>query len=469
MQNSLPQNTTSNIALSRRGLLKAGCGFGYMAWAGMAQRAAASETSTPPSPLAAKPPHFPARAKRVIFLFMQGGPSQIDTFDHKPELTKYAGTEIDLDLNTVKMKGDLMPSRFQFYQHGESGLPISELFPHVAKHADDLCLINSMHCDSAAHPEATVAVHTGSFAFVRPSMGAWTVYGLGTENENLPGFVAVNPMDNLGGAINYGSAFLPATYQGTSTRVGRNAIAHVKNPSMSVAQQRKQLDLLQGMNRDYLDAAGQDTNIEGVIESYELAFRMQRSVPEVMDISSEPEHVRKMYGVDSRHTRDFGNQCLMARRLAESGVRFIELTLRGWDHHKGLHRGLQQASLRCDQPVAALIADLKQRGMLDDTLIVWGGEFGRTSVEQNGGDGRRHNPKGFTFWMAGGGVRGGMRYGATDPTGFRAVEDKVHTHDLHATILHLLGLDHTRLTYRHGGRDFRLTDVYGQVVKGILA
>ena len=346
---------------------------------------------------------------------------------------------------------------------------MSELFPYLADHVDDICFINSMHTDNPAHPQATIMMHTGAINFVRPSIGSWVVYGLGSENQDLPGFVAINPVANLGGAQNYGSAFLPATYQGTRMQANLNGLANVRSLQSGSIEQRRQLDLIQSMNRRLYRQTGEDSEIDGVIQSFELAFRMQSAVPEVMDISAEPEVVKQRYGIGRRAIGAFGTQCLMARRLAEAGVRFIEITQRGWDHHAGLTSKLPNLCQNIDQPIAALISDLKERALLDDTLLVWGGEFGRTPQHQNDGDGRRHNNRGFTVWMAGGGIKGGMRFGATDPTGLEAVENKVHTHDLHATILHLLGLDHQRLTYRHAGRDFRLTDVHGTVVHDIIS
>ena len=407
------------------------------------------------NPLAPKAPHFPAKAKRVIFLYMQGAPSQHETFDYNPELEAAAKT------------GNVMAPAFKFVKCGESGLPISELFPYLGKQADELCLLNGMNTDTPAHPTATIELHTGSFNFVRPSMGAWVVYGLGTENQDLPGFITINPIA-LGGSQNYGSAFLPATYEGTpyTTRTGK--LPNIKNPILTSDAQRKQVDLIQLLNKEYLHQATTDPELEGVIQSYEMAFRMQSFVPGVLDIKDEPESMKTLYGLDKPATREFGTQCLLARRLAEKGVRFIEVSSGNWDHHANLRQRIKQTSLETDQPMAALISDLKQRGLLDDTLILWGGEFGRTTTGQ-GNDGRNHNNRGYTMWMAGGGIKGGMRYGATDAITGSAVSGKIHLHDLHATILDQLGLDHTKLTYRYGGRDFRLTDVHGLVVKDILA
>ena len=444
---------------SRRQMLKqSSLGFGFLALAGLTNESTGKEIFQ--GPLAAKTPHFPARAKRVIMMFMQGGPSHVDTFDYKPELQASEGKSYG--------RGNLLASPWQFSPQGESGLPISELFPHLSQHADDLCLINSMHTDNPAHPQATIMMHTGSINFVRPSMGSWAVYGLGTANKNLPGFVTINPVGNLGGAQNYGSAFLPAAYQGTRVDTGKDPIANIQSRRPR-KEQREHLDLLQALNEDALRTANVDTELEGVIESYELAFRMQSEVPNLLDLSEETNATKEAYGLNSRETANFGTQCLMARRFAEAGVRFIEITHRGWDQHNALRTKLPSNCQAIDQPISALLQDLKQRNLLEDTLVIWTGEFGRTATDQNNGNGRRHNNRGFTTWLAGGGVKGGIRHGATDPVGMESVENKVHIHDLHATVLHLLGLNHEELTYRHSGRDFRLTDVYGNVVNDILA
>lgn len=439
--------------VSRRQLLKTlSAGFGYSAFAGISTQAATAYRS----PLASKQPHFAPKAKRVIFLYMQGAPSQYETFDYNPDLVQAA-----------KNSANLTAPAFSFQQSGQSGLWISELFPNMAKVADELCLLNGMVTDSPAHPQATIELHTGSFNFVRPSMGAWTVYGLGTENQDLPGYITVNP-NGLGGSQNYGSAFLPAAFQGTPYMTRNGKLPNISNPEMKPDEQRTQIDLIQSLNKDYLKKATTDPDIDGVIETYELAFRMQSAVPGVLDINKEPDHVKKMYGLDANNTRTFGMQCLLARRMAEAGVRFIELSHGNWDHHNNLRQRIRQTTGEIDQPVSALIADLKQRDMLKDTLIIWGGEFGRTTSGQ-GNDGRNHNNRGFTMWMAGGGVKGGYRHGATDGMNGSAIDGKVHLHDLHATMLHLLGMDHTKLTYRYGGRDFRLTDVHGIVCKDIIA
>lgn len=452
--------------LTRRDMLRgAGCGFGYLALAGLCgemfgDTASAAAAPAYVSPLASKAPHFAARAKRVIFLFMQGGPSHVDTFDYKPRLQQDSGKQVG--------GAKLLGSPFKFSRNGKSGLWISELFPNLARHADDLCVLNGMHCDNPAHPQATIQLHTGSATFVRPSMGAWVLYGLGTANQNLPGFITINPPAGLGGAQNYGSAFLPATFQGT--RVDGAGIADVVNRGTTASAQRRQLNVIQEMNHEFAQKTGPNEQLEGLIESFELGFRMQGAVPEVMDISRESQETLDLYGVENsrRPNNNFARQCLMARRFAEAGVRFIEVTHAGWDQHNQLKEKMQANAAATDKAISGLITDLKRRGLFDDTLIVWGGEFGRTPASQ-GDDGRNHNNRGYTMWLAGGGTKGGLAYGATDEYGAQAVTGQVHTHDLHATLLHLMGLNHERLTYRYAGRDFRLTDVYGNVVKPIVA
>ncbi len=443
----------------REMLMSAGCGFGYLALQGLCAQAAAQEAATSiyQNPLTAKQPPLPAKAKRVIMLFMQGGPSHLDTFDYKPKLAQAAGNGGG--------KGRLLPSSFSFKRHGKNGLWISELYPNVAKHADSLCMINSMHTDNPAHPQATIQLHTGSVQFVRPSVGAWVLYGLGTTNPNLPGFITINPPSGLGGAQNYGSAFLPASYQGTRLE-GNGGMADI-SPVVPPRLQRRQLDLLQSMNRDAEARSGSPEQIEGVIQSYELGFRMQSAVPELLDISKESAMTKEMYGITEGRGGDFGRQCLMARRLAKAGVRFIEVCHQGWDHHNNLHQRMTANAGATDKAIAGLLADLKAHGMLNDTLVIWGGEFGRTPGSQNT-DGRNHNNRGYTMWMAGGGAKPGA-YGKTDDYGGTAVENKVHVHDLHATILALLGLDPENLTYKYAGRDFRLIDVKGHIVKDIMA
>lgn len=448
---------------SRRDALRMlSSGFGMLALNGLAASQVRQQTSAT----------LPGRAKRVIFLCMTGAPSHVDTFDHKPMLTKRDGAS----LSGFRRGAKLMGSPWAFKPGGKSGLMISELLPEIGKQADHLCLLHGMHTDVPAHAQATTKLHTGSFQFVRPSMGAWTLYGLGTENENLPGFVTLNPPRNQGGAQNYGSSFLPATFQGMPIKVGRgqrgrqaqDPVADIRNPRQSDKQQRAQLDLLRKLNETNARRRKGSDDIDAVIHSYELAFRMQSELPELLDISKEKKKTLEAYGIGEAETDAFGRQCLIARHLAESGVRFIEVGMGGWDHHRNLREELPAKCREIDKPIAALLADLARSGMLDETLVVWSGEFGRTPYAQNG-DGRDHNNRGFTSWMAGGGVKGGFSHGATDENGIEAVEGRVSIHDWHATILHILGLDHEQLTYPYAGRDFRLTDVHGEVARNILA
>ena len=455
--------------LSRRQLLKAvSSGFGYLAFAGLSTMEAQAGAKT--STLAPKPPQFPARAKRVIFLCMHGAPSHVDTFDYKPRLKVDDGQPSKQGrVNGAK----LLNSPWKFSQNGQSGLWISELFPEVAKHSDELCLVRSMHTDLPAHPQAFLMMHTGSSQFVRPSLGAWTLYGLGTENANLPGFIALKPLSRNGGPQNYGSAFLPAVFQGTRIGaefqpVANSQVGNIRNTRLSKDAQRLQLDLVQSLNRDLLEREHVHPGVEGVIESYELAFRMQGSLPEVMDLSRESDATKALYGIDEQETGDFGRQCLLARRFVEAGVRFVEVSYGDWDQHRNLKADHSRHALAIDKPISGLLTDLRKRGLLEDTLVLWGGEFGRTPHAQNG-DGRDHNNKGYTVWMAGGGAKPGHSFGQTDEHGYEAVVDPVHVHDWHATILHMLGLDHEKLTYRYAGREMRLTDVKGKVVKGVLA
>ena len=448
----------------------AACGFGSVAFAGVAARAGAMPSfldDAALSPLAPKKPHFLPKAKRVIFLCMAGAPSHVDTFDHKPELTA-------MDGKSFRGNAKLLGSPWKFRQSGKSGLWISELFPNLAREADELCLLRGMKAEIPAHAQASIQLHTGSFQFVRPSMGAWSIYGLGTENENLPGFIAINPRGDNGGAQLYGSAFLPAAYQATPVRLGNgranqtsDAVPHIANRRYGSAAQREQLDLIQRLNRERLKREKEDRELEGVIESYELAFRMQAEVPDLIDFEGESAKTLEMYGVGKEPTDAFARQCLLARRFAEKGVRFIEVSHGGWDTHRNLREELARQCGEIDQPIAALLADLKQRGLLDDTLVLWGGEFGRTPYAQNG-DGRDHHAKGFTMWMAGGGVQGGLSYGGTNEVGDTAVDGVMDIHDWHATVMHAMGLDHERLTYRHAGRDYRLTDVKGKANTAIL-
>ncbi|MFO1485020.1 MAG: DUF1501 domain-containing protein [Verrucomicrobiaceae bacterium] len=463
-----------NTIFSRREMLTTmSSGIGWLAFSALAHGKGG---------LAAKQPHFAARTKRVIFLTMRGGPSHVDLFDYKPELIKRDGQTASLgrDSAGAKLFGPVHPLK----QFGKSGQWMTTLYPKLAQHADDLCIINSMHTDLPNHAQAFGQMHTGSFQFVRPSLGAWTLYGLGTENENLPGFITLNPPADNGGAQNYGSAFLPAICQGT--KIGGSQLPelyaallkkdvapgppmkNIENKNMPRDLQRAQIDLIRGLNERKMERDGFHPEIEGMIESFELAFRMQSEVPDVLDLRGEPEHILKLYGIGAGKDQ-FARQCLLARRLAEAGVRFIEIASPGnWDHHNRLRELLATNCAATDQPIAALLTDLKTRGMLKDTLVVWAGEFGRTPYAQSG-DGRDHNHRGYSIWMAGGGVKGGLTYGATDEVGHKAELNPMHIHDWHATILHLLGLDHTKLTFNYGGRNFRLTNVSGEVAHKILA
>ncbi len=464
--------------LSRRSLLQRSAGgFGYLAL----QALLAKETlqAVPENPLAPKLLKFPARAKRVVFLFMKGGPSHVDTFDPKPLLTRDDGKPYPFEQPRVQFAatGKLLKSPWSFKQYGESGLPVSELFPNVARHVDDLCVLRSLHGTNPAHGGACLKLHTGSDTQVRPSMGSWLLYGLGTENENLPGFLTICPTFAHGGVNNWGAAFLPAYCQGTpignaSIPSDKALVQHIVNSQTGSVAQRKQLNFVAKLNHEHLSLSGPDLALEGRINSFELAYRMQSTMPEAQDLSGESEATKRLYGMDQPITENFGRQCLLARRFLERGVRFVQVTHSDgevqWDQHGNLFKGHTKNALEVDKPIAGFLEDLKQRGLLEDTLVIWGGEFGRTPTAQ-GSDGRDHNPNGFTMWMAGGGVKKGFAYGSTDDYGYFAQEDKVHVHDLHATILHLLGLDHEKLTHRYAGRDFRLTDVSGHVVKDILA
>jgi hypothetical protein len=469
--------TNWNLPINRRQTLQTlSSGIGWLAFSALAQKASAQ------SSLLAKTPHFPARAKRIIFLTMRGGPSHVDLFDHKPDLIAASGKTATLgrDSAGARLLGPVHP----FAQFGSSGQWMTTLYPHLAKHADDLCIINSMRTDLPNHAQAFGQMHTGSFQFVRPSIGAWTLYGLGSENDNLPGFITLNPPADNGGAQNYGSAFLPAICQGT--RIGGSQLPelyaallkkdvapgppmkNIDNKSISRDLQRSQIDLIRGLNEHKLEKEVYHPEIEGAIASFELAFRMQSEVPEVLDLRSEPQKTLDLYGI-GKGKDQFARQCLLARRLAEAGVRFIEIASPlHWDHHNRLKELLATNCAATDQPIAALLTDLKSRGLLNDTLVVWAGEFGRTPYAQSA-DGRDHNHRGYSIWMAGGGVRGGMTYGSTDEVGHKAVIDPMHIHDWHATMLHLLGLDHTKLTFNYGGRNFRLTNVEGQVATKVLA
>ncbi len=465
-------NPIASPSLSRRKLLQsAASGFGYFAFSALAATDAlrASEAKKQ-SVLAAKAPQFKPRAKRVLFLCMDGGPSHLDTFDYKPKLQRDNGKEIG---SGRVPNGLLLASPWKFRQHGESGLWISDLFPSLAKQADKLCVINSMQTDLPAHTQAFLQMHTGTAQFPRPSLGAWTLYGLGTENENVPGFITICPPVANGGAQNYGASFLPAIYQGT--RIGapnkpltESSVSNLTNKARSADAQRVQLDLIQSLNRAVIEREQQQPGIEGLIESYELAFRVQSELPKLMDISGESDATHKLYGLDDKATELFGRQCLVARRFLEAGVRFVELCYGNWDQHNSLLELHGKHARATDLPIAGLLHDLHSRGLLDDTVVVWGGEFGRTPYAQRG-DGRDHNHKGYSMWMAGGGVKPGLAYGKTDDYGSEAIENPVHIHDWHATLLHLLGLDHEKLTYRYAGREMRLTDQKGSVIQGLLA
>lgn len=450
--------------INRREMLRrfAG-GFGML---GFANLLAAAESRT----------HFAPKAKRVIFLFMSGGPSHVDLFDPKPRLAAMNGQPLPFakpKLERTKT-GNLLASPWQFARHGQSGIEISELFPHIASCADDLCVIRSMVADNINHNGACLQMNTGEQAFSRPSLGSWLLYGLGSENQNLPGFVVISPAQPAQGAPLWSNSFLPAEYQGTLVS---NLDQPIANLAGNRPGQRTELDLLRAFNQLHAEQRQEDSRLSARIESFELAFRMQAEAPEAFGIEGESEATKKLYGLDDKTTEIFGRQCLMARRLSERGVRMVQVyhtttskrsSCQLWDQHGNLRQELPANCAATDKPVAGLLKDLKSRGLLDETLVIWGGEFGRTPTAE-GNNGREHHPFGFTMWLAGGGVRGGMVHGATDEFGWHAVKDRVHVHDLHATILHLLGLDHTRLTYRFGGRDYRLTDVHGEVVRAILA
>jgi hypothetical protein len=478
-----PSETTffSSDRIDRRELLRrGGCGLGLLGLAGVLTDDLRAESGYR-NPMAPKSPHFPAQAKHVIHIFANGGPSQVDTFDPKPMLARYSGKPLPMKyLATERKTGAAFPSPYKFSRHGQCGLEVSEIFPNVARMADELCVIRSMHAEVPNHEPSLMLMNCGESRLTRPSMGSWVTYGLGTENQNLPGFIAMCP----GGypikeTQNWQAAFLPGVYQGTHvdtrhTQLDR-LLADIKNQQQSPADQRKQLDLVQELNRRHANQRGGDPALEARIHSFELAYRMQMEAAEALDIGREPAYIRKQYG-DGVH----GRQMLIARRLVERGVRFVQVWHgegQPWDSHDDIEVNHRRLAKECDQAIGALLADLKQRGLLESTLVVWGGEFGRTPTVElpqpgaNAGkiNGRDHNHYGFTVWLAGGGVKAGTTYGATDDFGFAAVENRVHVHDLHATILHLLGFDHEKLTYRYAGRDFRLTDVHGRVVKELIA
>jgi len=466
-----------NILSRREMIRRSGIGFGTAALGSLLADSAAGERK---SPMAPQPPHFTPKAKRVIHLFMNGGPSHVDTFDPKPALAKNAGKELPFNLPTERKTGAAFPSPYRFNKFGESGTEVSEIFPHVAQCVDDIAVIRSMHADVPNHEPSLLLMNCGAARLIRPSVGSWLTYGLGTENENLPAFIAMCP----GGypiqeSQNWQAGFLPGIYQGTYVdtkhREVEKLIEHIRNPSTSDNAQQRQLNLLRELNQAHLNERGADAALEARIESFELAFRMQSEASEAFDISREPESIRKMYG---RGTQ--ARQILIARRLLQRGVRYVQVWHgqgQPWDNHDDIEKNHRKLARQCDQAIGALLKDLKQQGMLDDTLVIWGGEFGRTptvelpkeGANQGKINGRDHNHHGFTMWLAGGGIKGGTVYGATDEFGFQAVEKRMHVHDLHATMLHLLGFDHEQFTYRYAGRDFRLTDVHGRVIHDILA
>ncbi|WP_029630248.1 DUF1501 domain-containing protein [Zavarzinella formosa] len=460
--------------VSRRDMLAAcGAGFGMIGLAGMLGAEAPASGA-----LAPKTPHFPAKAKHIIHVYMNGGPSQVDTFDPKPALAKHAGqrpasiTGLKTENGTLGLK----PSPFKFTKHGQSGLEISEIYPHVAQHADELCVIRSMYTDIPNHEPSMFMMNSGHLQALRPSYGSWMVYGLGTENQNLPGYIVLSPGLPVNGAANWSSRFLPGIYQGCHINlpVGydpRTVLPFLQNQHLGRDSQRRQLDFTQRLNTLHADQRNHDPLLDARIASMEMAFRMQTAAQEAFDLNQESNRTREMYGINGKGGDVFASNCLLARRLVERGVRAVQIytgTGQPWDTHSNNDAQHRQLALGTDQAIGGLLGDLKQRGLLDETIVLWGGEFGRTPASQ-GGDGRDHNHWGFSLWVAGGGFRGGMAYGATDEFGYRAEEKRTHVHDLHATILHLMGLDHEKLTYRYSGRDHRLTDVSGVVMKDILA
>jgi len=466
--------------VTRRQMLSHCCGgFGSVALASMlAGESLHGQEPGPHSPLSPRPTHFPARVKHVIYLYMDGGPSQVDTFDPKPRLAAENGKPFAMEIEPTQFNniGTTLASPWKFQQYGESGTPVSDLFPHVARHVDDLAVIRSMTSNFSEHTNGNYFLHTGIGIQGRPSMGAWVGYGLGTECEDLPAFIVLNGgLTPPGGLDNFNSGFLPASYQGSVFGSQTPPVSNIQRREASTTLQRNKLDLLASLDSNELRKRGSDDAVESAIANYELAYRMQAVVPELTDLSTETAQTRELYGLDTKTkgTATFGRQCLLARRMIEKGVRFIELTCPAvghdrWDQHVNLAKGHADNAMAVDQPIGALLSDLKQRGLFEETLIVWSGEFGRTPFAQ-GNNGRDHNPFGFSLWMAGGGVKGGTVLGATDEYGYKAVENKVEIHDLHATMLHLLGLDHLNLTFRFSGRDMRLTDVHGELIKGVLA
>ena len=455
--------------VSRRQILtRVGMGFGAFGLASLLNNESVfgDELEAASGPLAPKLPPLPCKAKRVIHIFAAGAPSQVDTWDPKPALARYDG-------QSVNGKGVAMPSPFKFQRYGRSGIEVSEVFPKIAEHVDEMSIIRSMYTDIPAHEIATVMMNTGSRQLQKPCLGSWSVYGLGTENQNMPGFISLHSGGGLppGGTQNWGAAFLPGVYQGTSINTSADSvdrmIENISSPYVSGTEQRRQLDLIQQLNELHAQNLQKDAQLEARIEAYEIAFKMQAAASDAFDLRKESQEVHELYGNNAQ-----GRQMLIARRLLERGVRFVQVWAGGWDHHQDIEDRLPKTAREIDQPLGAFMTDLKRRGLLDSTLVIWGGEFGRTPTKDRNGEanpGRDHNAKGFSIWMAGGGVKGGNVYGATDEMGAQAVENPVHIHDLHATILRLVGFDHTKLTYRYNGRDFRLTDVAGQIVKGVIA
>ena len=469
----------------RRFLRHAGGGFGLLALNALLSRdgllaaSARSTASVPANPFAPKAPHFAAKAQRVIFLFMSGGPSHVDLLDPKPDLIRLAGQPIPESFGTFKTrravaKNKLLAPLREFRPRGRSGIEMSDLLPHTATCADDLCVIRSLYADSVTHPESVYQMNTGSILMGRPSLGAWATYGLGSENQNMPAFVVMpDPAGWVkGGAPAWSNGYMPAAFQGTILRGGESPILNLNTPAgVSASQQRATVDLINKLNRDQLAPGDMDSDLGARIAAYELAYRMQSHAPDVVDIAKETAATRALYGLDEKVTAEFGLRCLLARRMVERGVRFVQLycgDTNGWDGHSDMEGNHSKLCAASDLPVAGLLKDLKSRGLLDSTLVIWGGEFGRMPMSE-GSNGRDHNPHGFSMWLAGGGVKGGQVIGTTDAVGLRAESEKAHVHDLHATILHLLGLDHTRLTYRHNGRNERLTDVSGHVIQKVIA
>ncbi|TCO94852.1 uncharacterized protein DUF1501 [Chthoniobacter flavus] len=466
--------------ITRRWFFKqCGVGLGSIALGSLLQQElapAAHAAAAPSGPMAPKAPPLPARAKRVIYLFQAGAPSHLDLFDYKPQLEKFNGTLPPADLLKgyraafINPNSTLLAPKYKFAKYGQSGAELSEILPHLSKVVDDITIVKSMQTDAFNHAPAQIFMNTGSTQFGRPSMGAWTTYGLGSESQDLPGYVvfSTGTKGTSGGAANWGSGFLPTAFQGVPFRGQGDPVLYLSNPAgIDDRVQRDSLDSIRRLNEMHFADVG-DPEIHTRINSFELAYRMQSSAPELMDISKESKETLEMYGAKPGES-SYANACLLARRMVERGVRFVQIFHEAWDHHSGLTKGLKDQCGKTDQASAALVKDLKQRGLLEDTLVIWGGEFGRTPMVQGGNDGRDHHPKAFTMWMAGGGLKPGLVYGESDEFGFNAMKDPVHVHDLHATLLHLLGFDHTKLTYRFQGRDFRLTDVSGEVIKGLLA